>query len=176
MQMARKFARLQIAIWDDPEFISLIPSTQIVYLSLISSRDLSWCGVAPLLPKRLTGNSKGLNERKVVTALDQLDASRFVILDHDTSEIAVRTFIHHDQVMQQPNVAKAMGRALNLVHSQSLRASIEDELARELATEPNYAGWEALRKAYPDLYAKVSENPSRNPSGNPFANPSRKAS
>ena len=63
--MARKHARLLLSIWDDRDFTALDPTEQIVYLGICSSRDLSWCGVAPLLPKRLIRNSRNVNERKV---------------------------------------------------------------------------------------------------------------
>ena len=49
--MAREHAILIVSIWDDPDFIALEAMQQTVFFSLIANRDLSWCGVAPYLPK-----------------------------------------------------------------------------------------------------------------------------
>lgn len=158
--MARRYARLWLSIWDDEDFISLDPATQNTYLMLISSRDLSWCGVAPLLPKRLARLSKGQTERKVTASIDQLEARSFVVTDTDTDEILVRRFIHYDEVIKQPNVAKAMCAATNRVHSQRITAAINGELRREFQEEPDLKGWDAIRSAFPEVYAKASANPS----------------
>lgn len=169
--MARRYARLWLSIWDDEDFISLDPSTQNTYLMLISSRDLSWCGVAPLLPKRLARLAKGQTERKVTASIDQLEAASFVVTDVDTDEILVRRFIHYDEVIKQPNVAKAMCSATNRVHSQRIRAAIDDELGREFHEEPDLKGWDAIRSSFPEVYAKASANPSANPSAKGSATP-----
>ena len=161
-----------MSIWDDEDFISLDPVAQVAYFSLISSRDLSWCGVLPALPKRIARNSRGVTERKVVAALSNLVAARLIVQDDDTDEILVRRFVHYDEVMRQPNVAKAMCRATNLVRSQRIRAAILTELRREIKDKPDYKGWDAMRAAFPELFEEVSAKGSSNPSPNPSANPS----
>lgn len=166
--MARKHARLLLSIWDDRDFTALDPTEQIVYLGICSSRDLSWAGVAPLLPKRLIRNSRGMNERRVTTALARLERDRFVVIDTDTDELAVRTFIRHDEVMRQPNVVKAMVAALGRIHSAPLRDVIFDELARDFYEHPEYPGWNTLQNHDPKAFAEVEERGFANPSANPF--------
>lgn len=168
--MARKHARLLLSIWDDADFTALAPTEQSVYFGIISSRDLSWCGVAPLLPQRMVRNATGLTERKVASALDRLSKDRFVVIDRDTAELAVRTFVRHDEIMRQPNVVKAMATALDRVHSDRLRDVILDEVARDLIENPDYAGWKTLANCFPKVMAEVQEKSS----GNPFTNPSAK--
>lgn len=172
--MARRYARLWLSIWDDDDFTSLDPATQNAYLALISSRDLSWCGVAPMLPKRLARLSKGLTERKVAASIDQLEAHSFVVTDSDTDEILVRRFVHYDEVIKQPNVAKAMCSAMDRVHSQRISDAIDAELRREFREEPDLKGWDAIRSSFPEVYAKASANPSGNPSAKGSAIPFRK--
>mgnify|MGYP003501727812 FL=1 len=166
--MARKHARLLLSIWDDKDFTALDPAEQIVYLGICSSRDLSWAGVAPLLPKRIVRNSRGQTERKVMAALDRLERDRFLVIDTDTDEMAVRTFIRHDEVMRQPNVVKAMGAALDRVHSEHLREVIMDEIGRDYYEHPTYAGWNALADGFPKVWAQVQERGFGNPSANPL--------
>lgn len=50
--MARDHARIYTSIWDDPDFLALGESEQLTYLKLVSSPDVTWCGVLPLLPQR----------------------------------------------------------------------------------------------------------------------------
>lgn len=178
--MARKHARLLVSIWDDADFTALEPSSQIVYFAILSSRDLSWAGVNPLLPQRFTTTAKGMTEKRVRNSLDTLAAARFLVIDESTAEVAVRTFVRHDEILQQPNVTKAMGRAFDLIRSHAIRKSVVTELTRAFKDDPEAKGWPSLQVAYPDLFRKVCEkalpNPSANPSGNPFTNPSTKAS
>jgi len=165
--VARKHARLLLSIWDDDDFTALGPTEQTIYFGILSSRDLSWCGVAPLLPQRFTRNAHGLTERKIGSALDRLAKERFVVIDRSTAELAVRTFVRHDEVMRQPNVVKAMATALGRVHSDRLRDVILEEVARDFIENPAYPGWKTLADSFPKVMAEVQEKSSGNPSANP---------
>lgn len=169
--MARKFARVLVSVWDDPDFVSLRTAEQHAYFAILSSRDISWCGVTPLLPQRFAPISADMTARKFTNALESLQAKRFVELDEGTAEILARSFVRHDDILRQPNVTKAMGRAFGLVRSESLQRTIIGELARAYRDDPEAKGWPSLREAYPDLFSSTVDKASRNPS----RNPSRKA-
>lgn len=128
--MARDHARIYVRIQDDTDWLSLTMAEQWAYHALLISRDLSWCGVAPLLPQRVSALAKDATSPKVLRALAGLEAKRFVLLDHDTAEIAVRTFVRHDGVMKQPNVLCAAIKAWGKVHSEPIREAIRDEFRR----------------------------------------------
>ena len=170
--MARDHARLLVSTWDDAEFVSLTTSAQSVYFSLISSPDLSWCGVAPLLPQRLIRNAADLTERKVKQAMADLAERRFLIIDTDTAEVLVRTYVRHDGILKQPNVTKALVRAMDRVHSAALVEVVKGELGRLLTDEPDHKGWDTIRSGWPELFdelhAKANPNPSANPSNKPL--------
>lgn len=170
--MARKHARILVSIWDDEDFVALTAVQQVVYFAVLSSKDLSWCGVNPLLPQRFAGIACDITERRALAAFDVLAERRFLIADHDTAEVAARTFVRHDDILQQPNVTKAMGRAIGLVRSHTIREAIIAELTRAHRELPDAKGWGSLRLAYPELFAEVIGKGS----GNPSPNPSRKAS
>lgn len=171
--MARKHARILVSIWDDDDFTSLDPTSQVVYFAILSSRDLSWCGVNPLLPQRFTTVSRGLTEKRVRASLDALATARFLVIDGNTAEVGVRTFVRHDDILNQPNVTKAMGRAFGLVRSEAIQRSLVTELGRAFQDDPEAKGWPSLRVAYPELFRQVTEKAlpksSRNPSANPFS-------
>lgn len=166
--MAREHARLLVSIWSDPEFIGLSSAEQITYLRMISHHDLSWCGVLPLLPQRLASASRDLTVRRVESAMGVLEGLRFIVSDPLTGEVCVRSFIRHDKVIRQPNVAKAMVRALGLVHSQPIIEVIKTEAARFYLEEPDAKGWSSVESVAPDLFADII--------GKAHANPSRKGS
>lgn len=165
--MARKHARILVTIWDDPEFTALTSVQQVVYFAVISSKDISWCGVNPLLPQRFAGIASDITERKALAAFEMLEARRFVVADRATAEVAARTFVRHDEILRQPNVTKAMGRAYELVRSEVIRDSITTELGRSLRDDPDASGWASLRAAYPELFNEAKRKASPNPSPNP---------
>ncbi len=168
--MARKAARILVDIWDDREFTALRSIEQVVYFHILSSRDLSWCGVNPLLPQRMARLCSDITARKAERSLDVLAERRFLVIDQDTAEVAARTFVRHDDILASPNVSKAMCRALELVRSATIRASVMSELERLYREDSAARGWVAIGAAFPELFAELSDNPSANPS----ANPSRK--
>ena len=127
----RQYARIQLAIWNG-EFAALPTDEQLVYLMLISSPDMSYAGVLPLLPKRLAAQSTDLTERRVRMALKGLAAKAYVILDEDTDEICVRTYVRHDGVLKQPNVIRALNKAYSKVHSERIKRVIRGEMDKAI--------------------------------------------
>lgn len=165
--MARDHARIGVDIWDDPEWTALTSLQQTVYLALISARGLSYCGVLPLIPARLARVARDLSVRKVTAALDALEAGRFLVIDHDTAEILVRSYVRHDGLLKQPNVTKALVSALRKVDSARIREAVKVELARLLAEQPDARGWGGYRAMDPEGFAELLARASGNPSGNP---------
>lgn len=172
--MARNHARLLVSLWNDPDWLALTSHQHDVYAALLTTHDLSWCGVAPLLPQRLVAWAADLTLRKVQAALEVLAsevAGRFLVIDPATAEILIRSYVRHDDLLKQPNVTKAMVRSIPKVRSKIIQQAITVELGRKFQEDPDLKGWDTLRAEDPELYAKVSANPS----ANPFGNPSRKA-
>lgn len=128
----RKFAVVQVAVWGDPDFIALSGDEQWLYIAAISSPDLSYVGVLPLLPQRFARLAKGMTARRVEAALRKLHDKRYLIVDDETGEMLVRTYVRHDGVLKQPNVVRAMNKAFDKVHSESLRAVIREEVGKAI--------------------------------------------
>ena len=172
--MARDHARIWISVWSDPDFTGLAAAEQALYWMLISSPDLSWCGVVDLVPERFVDLSADLTRRKFVTALGVLRTKAFVIVDEHTAEILVRSYVRRNEVLRQPNVAKAMVRAMRKLHSAALRLALVGELARIRRDDPAAKGWHGVRAEDEDLFIEIGRKASQNGSGNPSENPSRK--
>lgn len=162
--MARTHARLLLSLWNDPDWLALTSQQHDVYTALLTTHDLSWCGVAPLLPQRIVMWSSDLTARKVQAALEVLasqQAGRLLVIDESAAEVSVRTFVRHDDLMKQPNVVKAMLAALERVRSRTIHDVITHELRRMYQDDSELRGWAVIRSQNPELFTKLSGNPLR---------------
>ncbi len=185
--MTRKYARLMVSVWDDKEYQALSLANQGMFCNLLAYPQISYAGVIDFIPKRLTRVSDELTERTLKDRLNELNEARFIVADSDTDELLIRRFVYYDDIMKVPNVAKAMGKAVDQMQSALLRDVVIWELGRIYVENPNLHGWEGsgpdpggLMQAFPDLYDEVQSaadlilypNGKPNPSSNPSANPS----
>lgn len=147
--MARDHARLKTAIWSDKDWIELSPHAQRAYLLAVSQADISYAGVVPYLPRRWAALSAKTTVPAVRRAVAELEAAGYVVINDDTQELLIRTFIRHDRVLAVPNVARAMVTAWRAILSAHLRDVVVAELARAyLATAEadREKGWDVLMR------------------------------
>ncbi|MEV6448476.1 hypothetical protein [Amycolatopsis sp. NPDC051716] len=128
--MARDHARIYVRIWNDEDFRELSLPAKMLYLQLMSQQKLSYAGVLDLAMKRWAGPHPDLDTPEVRAALDELDYARFVVVDHDTEELLVRTFIRNDELYKQPNVLRGALRVAFDIESPKLRAALAVELRK----------------------------------------------
>lgn len=122
--MPRNHARILTSIWDDDDFRQLEPEAQRVYFLLVSQPDLTSCGALPYLPGRWARLSSGTGEQEIVNAISLLEDCRFVLVDVETQELIIRTFVVHDGGLGNPKMRGAVKSALKALHSRRLRAEI----------------------------------------------------
>src|SRR4051812_3937358 len=116
--MARDHARIQVSVWDDPDWLKLDQSAQHLYWMLASHKDLSYCGVLPYLPGRWCRLSDGLTSPKRRAGAPILERAKYVVIARDRSELLVRSFTRHEKILARRNMGNACARALGNVHSQ----------------------------------------------------------
>ncbi|TCO47324.1 hypothetical protein [Actinocrispum wychmicini] len=153
--MARDHARIDVSIWDDPDFLELSCQAQRLYFLLLSQRELSYSGLLPMRLRRWASRSRSTTVEAITAALAELDAARFVVCDHDAEEVLIRSLIRNDGIYKQPNVLAGALREAFLITSPVLRAALASEL-RRLPTEVVGAGPEMAAVA---LVAGVTELP-----------------
>lgn len=122
--MARNHARVLTAIWSDAEFTGMTPEAQRMYLLLLSQPDLTPCGALPYIPRRWARLCPGTTVEAVEKAIEELEESRFLLVDRDTDELAIRTFVVHDGGLANPKMRGAVKSSLGALHSRWLRSSI----------------------------------------------------
>lgn len=128
--MARDHARLYVHIWTDPDFIELSSVAKLIYLQLFSQPKLAYSGVLDLAAKRWAMAHPDLDLAAVRSALAELDAARFIVVDQETEEVLVRSFIRRDELWKQPNVLRGALRVAFEIVSPILRAALARELRR----------------------------------------------
>lgn len=139
--MARDHARVWLSIWSDDDFRALTPQAQHLYFVLLTSPSLSYCGVADWRPGRIAANASGWTATAVRSAGAELVRGLFAVIDEDSEEVLLRTFIRNDGVMKNPNVAMSMALAFGGTASLKLRGVIVHELNRLHDTAPDLKGW-----------------------------------
>lgn len=129
--MARDHGRVLVQIWSDPEWIQLTEAAQRAYILALSQPDLSYAGVLATRYKRWSGFAANSSVAKIRRAVRELEEAGFVMVDDDTEEMWIRTFVKHDGILTYPNVTKAMVKAFRAIQSHMIREAFVDELVDE---------------------------------------------
>lgn len=166
--MTREYARVRVTIWADADFRRLPWQAQALYLQLISSPTMNLCGVADWRPKRIAALTADITPADVEKAAGVLQERGYVVVDDDTEEILVRSFIRHDGLIKTPNIAAAMVKDYAGTASESLRGVVVHELHRLHDDDPGMKGWVVASK----LLSEPTVDPMTIPSGMPSGNPS----
>lgn len=174
--MARSEARIYAEIWEDGDFLDLEPTVQRLYTFLLSQPDLAHTGVIALRERRWANKARGLTVASVEADLRVLDDARFVVIDWETEELLVRSFIRRDKVYKQPNVMRAAVDHVPLISSRAILDELAIEVervaplemsdgAREVVAAMSEALVERLGKIPPDRPNRGTSNPSEKGSG-----------
>ena len=139
--MARDHARVNLGIWNDPDFLALPPEPQHLYLMLWTSPDLSYCGVHDWRPGRIATRSAGFTPERIKAASDCLVARHFLVVDEVTEEALIRSWARFDGLMKQPKMAVSYATAYRAVYSNNIRAVLAHELAKIRQQSPNLTCW-----------------------------------
>jgi len=183
--MANAYARVARTIWGDDDFRALPRDSQWLYFHLLTSPSLNYAGVTDWRPARIAALARDLTPASVEAASVDLEGALFIVVDRDSEEVLIRTFIRHDGLMGSPNMAIAMAKAHAGIASMVLRGVIVHELKRLSRDDPDLRGW--ARPEVKLILRRVPITPAEafgqlprfdfvNPSPNPSVNPSPKGS
>jgi hypothetical protein len=128
--VARDHARIYLSIWNDPDFINLSALAKLVFVQLLTQQKLTYAGALDVSVKRWTRSHPDQDADSVRAALAELDAARFVVVDHDRDELLVRSFIRRDELYKQPNMLRGALRTAFDIESPLLRRALAVELRR----------------------------------------------
>ena len=184
--MARSEARIFTSIWKDPDFLSLAPSAQRLYMFLLSQDDLTYCGVMPLRERRWASKAARMTVADVEMDLKALEGTAypsanpgsettrapFVITDHDTGELLIRSMMRRDSAWKQPNLLKQAMESAEQIESPRIRAALAAELRRLPVEDSPSEQVRTLVAQFIDDLVQGNPYPTAYPHPNPDDNPS----
>lgn len=128
--MSREHAALQHRIWRDQDFTRQDPDAILLYLFLLSQQDLSYAGSLHLRPRQWARSLPTLGEDRIRAAVDRLTANRYVLVDEDTEELLIRTFVRNDELWKMPRMLELAVKQAARIESDRLREAFGAELLR----------------------------------------------
>lgn len=128
--MARSYARITTSIWRDDDFLALSPSQQALYFMLVTQPDITAAGTLALTTRRWAKGSIGWSARLVEQELAALADRGHVVVDEDTEELLVRTFIKWDGGWNNTKRIPVIRDAALAIASPILRAQVAVEIGR----------------------------------------------
>jgi hypothetical protein len=135
-------ARINLDIWGDDAWLELTPAAQHLYFVLWTSPQLSYCGVGDWHAGRIAAKARGWTAAAVEAAAAELSRELFLVIDADTGEFLLRSWIKHDGLWRGPNMAVSMANARADLASRTLRAVVVFEVLKIKAREPKSNSWE----------------------------------
>lgn len=190
----RNEARILTSIWAEPDWTTLTYQAQWAYKMLLSQPNLGFAGIIATTRARWARNARGMTTKTITAALRELEQAHFIVVDDDTEEVLVRTFIRNDDVWKQPKLLRIAIREALSCGSLRIQETIANELAKcepvELSDKPtSVRGPEGQRSdAGPSVRTQIEDlivdaipllikgretaSPSLGPSTGPYGRPS----
>lgn len=126
----RKFQQLRSEIASDLDFRSLSANAQLLYHLVLTDPTLSYCGVIDWRPHRIAQRVSDWNTQAVELAAEELTAQYYLVIDTDTEEALIRSYLRNSGSMDSKNLGTACARAYNAVASTIILGVLTDELHR----------------------------------------------
>lgn len=125
--MARNYGKIKVEVWEPgSDYRQLSLEAQWAYQMLISQESVSMVGSLLYTPRKWAKLAAGLDTGRVEAIIGQLEQAWYVIVDHDTGELLIRSFIKHDEGWRLPNLLTGARLAFRALESEAIR----DYLAR----------------------------------------------
>lgn len=159
--MARDRANINTGIWNDADYRNLTVDAQHLYYMLMTHPTLTYVGVADWRPKRLTAYAAGLTVERIEQAAQELASGHYIVIDEDTEEVLVRSFVKHDGLLKQPRLSVSMANAYAQTASNTIRGVVVHELLRQRDENPEFKCWADPRVA--DVLTQPAVNPKTDP-------------
>lgn len=128
--MARDRANINTGIWTDDTFIDISRDEQWLYFLLMTDPKLSYAGVTDWRPGRIAQRSSNTSKADIEQIGAGLQAGRYILIDEETEEVMIRSFLRHDGLLKQPRLGVSMANAYGAIASKNIRKVVTHELKR----------------------------------------------
>lgn len=128
--MSRDYSRTSTSIWRDEEFKRLSLTAQWTYNMLTTQADISSVGTLPVTAKRWSSYTTSVALEDIEKALSELESAFFIVIDDESEELLVRTFVKWDGGYKTPKRLLSILSSAESVSSKRIRSVIAYELAK----------------------------------------------
>lgn len=144
--MARDFAAVNLAIWQDPDWRNLPADAKLLYLTLWTHPQLDRAGVVDWRPGRIAALiDQTWTADDVRAVADCLEARLFIVTDEQTEECLIRSWVRFDGLLKSPVMSVTFANEYAAVVSQTIRGVIVHELHKLRERQPDLAAWKKGR-------------------------------
>lgn len=140
--LAKEYGQLRHDIWRDDDWLNLTVPAQHLYMVLLSDPTLNYCGIAKWHVGRLSQRSAENSPRDTLLAALELMERHFIVVDEDTEEVMIRSYLKHDPILKNPRLSVTMSKEYGVIGSRKIRAALVFELTRLKKAHPDWVAWE----------------------------------
>lgn len=160
-----EYGKIFKRVWGDEDFKALNARQQLLYLKLLSQPDISIAGVLTMAVPRWAAQTVKLTVKEVEADLRALEKTSFVVCDHETQEVLVRSYIRNDLGWKSTKTFKSIAGAVERVLSPSIRGAISSELTKidTKSISDKQGSFDQTPREYVEqvISRLISENPPR---------------
>lgn len=128
--MARDHGRVLCKIWQDKDFRALPRHAQTLYIQLLSQPNVNNAGVLPLMISKWAKGCDDETTASIREALDVLEGARFIVVDTDSEEVLIRSFMRNDGGLKHPYIFKNALKMAEAAEGDLIRRTLAVELRR----------------------------------------------
>lgn len=140
--MAREYARIRMSVNEDEDIEELSADAQWIYFRiLVPEPTLNYAGVADWRPRRQRAKARDMSLDRFLAAAAELEEARYILVDLDTEEVLVRSYIRSDELLRNPKMAASVVKGYRAIASRTLRAAVVTEVQRIREDFPDYSSW-----------------------------------
>ena len=165
----RSYAQIKFTIWNDDDFRDLPPAAQHLYFVLLTDPGLTYAGTGDWHLGKIAARAAGWTAEQVKDAAALLIHRLYILVDEDTEEFLIRSFIRNDDLLKQPNLSVSMANARGAVASRGIRGVVVHELKRLHEERPELVAFK--QDAVRDAMNNPALDPASYPCGDPYSDP-----
>lgn len=166
--MPRDHTRIHTDIWGDDDWLDLSPEAQHLYFVLYTGPP-SFCGAGDWQPKKIAARAKGWTPELVTRAAAELQEGLFLLLDLDTDEYLLRSWVKHDGLYRVQNMAVSVANARAALASRKLRGVVVFEVSKLQVSEPTLESWK--KDAVAKMLSQKAVDPAEQDWPSPWVSP-----
>ncbi len=133
--MPRSYASLTTATAEDADWCALPVELQWAYTLLLRLPKLSLAGCVDVKLRPWAKLASDIDETRLEDLFERLEQLRYIRWDRDTEELAIRTFVRNDRVLQNRNSGRGMWSAWASMESEELRLFVAANMPAEAFDE-----------------------------------------